>query len=532
MHRTRACWLPIVLLPLGCGPADSGTLFAPSDGMRVEDPDEVGPALRPPRFVDGTGESGLDWSASRPTAFRGPQRRVAGGGAVAADLDGDDVVDLLLTSVNGDNALFMGLGDGRFERRPDSGLEEGIWTFGGAAADLDGDGLREVFLFDDHQLRQFDNLGGGRFDERPPPLTASDEEWVVGAGLVDYDGDGFVDVYAVLEGDWTFDGTIVGGEDRLLGGGPGGEFEDRTGRLGQREDRIGQGFVVTWLDVDSDGDLDAYVVNEKGNYLVPNRLFLQDEGWFVEASAEFALDLRVDGMGVAQADLGHDGTLELAVTDTDGWIHLLRMEDGVAVSISEASNAVPPPGPEYFASWATQLEDLDNDGEADLLTAWGQFEDRAGAEPGRVSLALWRQDGFEDFTPQLPELLNPTWRSVLPVDVNDDGQLDWLQTGLAGAPALILGVPTGGHWLDVQLQGPPGNRDGLGAMVYLLADGVVQQRCLGAGISGSHSSKEPVVHFGLGRVDRVDEVRVRWPDGSETVVEEPAADGRLLVRKG
>ncbi len=497
------------------------------DPIDEEQPEEI--ELLHPLFTDTTAESGLAWSAAEPSSDQGPSRAITGGGAITADLDGDSIVDVLLTAVGGPNALFLGLGDGRFELRPDSGLEAGTWTVGGAAADLNGDGLREVFLFDGHELRLFENLGQGAFAEQPAPLVASEDEWVVGAGLVDYDGDGQVDVYVVVQGSWQGDEPMVGGEDRLLHGLGDLQFEDFTNRLGEVEDRIGQGFAVTWLDVDDDGDLDAYAVNDKGPMLVPNRLFEQKDGWFEEASADFLLDLEVDGMGIAQGDLRHDGTLELAITNTDGLFHLLELTDAGAVEITDAVNAAPPAGPEYFASWATQMEDFDNDGEVDVLTAWGEFGEEA--VPGRVSLGLWAGDSFEDFTPELPELLDPTWRGVVPADFNGDGQLDWLQTVMVGSPAVVLGRPTGAHWLEVQLEGPPGNRDGLGALVRVLANGVEQTRCLGAAISGAHSSHEPVAHFGLGEVGLVDEVRVHWPDGSSTVVASPESDRRLVVAK-
>ena len=515
--------------PSGDGAFTTGEREETPDPIDEERPEEV--ELLRPLFTDATAESGLAWSAPEPFSDQGPGRAITGGGAITADLDGDAIVDVLLTAVDGPNALFLGLGDGRFELRPDSGLEEGIWTFGGAAADLNGDGLREVFLFDGHELRLFENLGQGEFAELPAPLVVSEDEWVVGAGFVDYDGDGHVDIYVLVQGDWEGEEPMVGGEDRLLHGAGDLQFEDHTSRLGELEDRIGQGFAVTWLDVDRDGDLDAYAVNDKGPMLVPNRLFEQKDGWFEEASADFGLDVAVDGMGIAQGDLGHDGVPELAITNTDGLFHLFEITDAGAVEITDSVDAAPPAGPEYFASWAVQMEDFDNDGESDLLTAWGQFEGGEESVPGRVSLGLWTGDSFEDFTPELPELLDPTWRGVLPADFNGDGQLDWLQTVLVGSPAVVLGRPTGAHWLEVQLEGPPGNRDGLGAVVRVTANGVEQVRCLGAAISGAHSSQEPVAHFGLGEVAVVDEVRVHWPDGSSTVVASPESDRRLVVAK-
>ena len=534
MRGTIVSSVCAVLFVVGCSEPEEGFVERLDSPDATPDPvDDPGPEpgpepILPPLFTDVTTTAGLDWYAPEPTSEQGPLRRFAGGGAVAADLDGDDVVDLLLTAVDGPNALYLGLGDGSFQPRADSGLEVGDWTFGAAAADLDGDGLREVLMYDAHQLRVFENLGGGDFAEQPPALTLGPEEWVVGGGFVDYDGDGHVDGYVVVQGDWELgEPPSAGAEDRLLGGQPGLQFEDRTHLLGEREQRVGQGFAVTWLDVDHDGDLDAYVANEKGTSLVPNQLFVQKDGGFLEESERFGLDLAMDGMGLATADLGHDGAPEIAITDTDFNLELVRLEDGFAVEIADACPAA---GPEFYASWATQLEDFDNDGEADLLTAWGQFE--SDGDPGRVTLSRWGGDAFEDLTPQLPDLLDPTWRSVLPVDLNADGQLDWVQTRLVGAPVVILGRPTGAQWLAVELEGPEGNRDGLGARVTVIAGGVERSRWLGAGIAGAHSSTEPVLHFGLGEVAEVEAVRVDWPDGTTSLIPTPEPARRLVVSKG
>jgi hypothetical protein len=46
------------------------------------------------------------------------------------------------------------------------------------------------------------------------------------------------------------------------------------------------------------------------------------------------------------------------------------------------------------------------------------------------------------------------------------------------------------------------------------------------------SSHDPRLHFGLGQQERVEEVVVRWPDGSRTVRHDVRARQFLIVRKG
>jgi hypothetical protein len=57
----------------------------------------------------------------------------------------------------------------------------------------------------------------------------------------------------------------------------------------------------------------------------------------------------------------------------------------------------------------------------------------------------------------------------------------------------------------------------------VLPDGRSLVREVHAG-SSYLSSEDPRVHFGLGDADQVAELRIRWPDGSETI--------RVAVRAG
>jgi hypothetical protein len=45
-------------------------------------------------------------------------------------------------------------------------------------------------------------------------------------------------------------------------------------------------------------------------------------------------------------------------------------------------------------------------------------------------------------------------------------------------------------------------------------------------------SNDPRAHFGLGSAERVDEIVVRWPDGSRETFPGGAADQPVVLRKG
>jgi len=67
-------------------------------------------------------------------------------GAVFADVDGDGHLDLLVTSIYKDNALYLNDGEGNFELSENSGLGAGEGSTTMALADIDGDGDLDLYI--------------------------------------------------------------------------------------------------------------------------------------------------------------------------------------------------------------------------------------------------------------------------------------------------------------------------------------------------------------------------------------------------
>ncbi len=72
------------------------------------------------------------------------------------------------------------------------------------------------------------------------------------------------------------------------------------------------------------------------------------------------------------------------------------------------------------------------------------------------------------------------------------------------------------NWLAVTLEGTTSNRDAVGAEVSLVAGKHRQFRYVRAGsaYAGQQSRR---LYFGLDRTERVDELKIRWPNGTEEV---------------
>ncbi|HUR27050.1 MAG TPA: ASPIC/UnbV domain-containing protein, partial [Planctomycetota bacterium] len=85
-----------------------------------------------------------------------------------------------------------------------------------------------------------------------------------------------------------------------------------------------------------------------------------------------------------------------------------------------------------------------------------------------------------------------------------------------------------GHWLEVRTIGKRSNRDGFGALILVTAGGRTFVREMRTA-SGLYSANDPRIHFGLGDVDTIESLEVRWPSGAKSLVQRPAPDSLQLV---
>jgi len=89
-------------------------------------------------------------------------------------------------------------------------------------------------------------------------------------------------------------------------------------------------------------------------------------------------------------------------------------------------------------------------------------------------------------------------------------------------------LPQPGNWIGVRLRETPG-RNVMGTEIILEHDGLQQMQPL---LSGElhRSQRAAAAHFGLGTTSNVDRVIIRWPDGRERVLENPAVNEYTRVQ--
>ena len=214
-----------------------------------------------------------------------------------------------------------------------------------------------------------------------------------------------------------------------------------------------------FLDADSDGDLDLYVVS--GGYDPSVRsLYLRDRLFLNQGKGDFVLglpntpDLRDSGGTVCASDFDRDGDLDLFVGGrmvsgkypVTPESRLLVNQGGVFSN--QAETLCPELGKVGLVNSAV-WSDYDSDGWVDLLVAseWGPIRvwknENGKLSETTESLGLSKTKGW--------------WTSILPVDFDSDGDMDYAVGNLGHNTKYTASIkePLVLHWGDMDGSGKP-----------------------------------------------------------------------------
>jgi len=530
------------------------------------------------RFVDVHEQAGV----TRPLLAGRPGKDhlldSAGAGAAFLDYDRDGRLDIYLVNgwkldgarvvEKGRNTLYHGRPDGTFEDVTDAAHVggDGRWGQGAFVADYDDDGWPDILVTNFGPNLLYRNKGDGTFDNVAAKVGLESPGWNTGAAFFDADGDGDLDVFIAGYIDASIDDVLQA--KRTLGwkgvemvafgpfglkGAPDhyfrndrGHFVDATREAGLEDKALAFGFSVRAADMDGDGYVDLFVANDSD----PNYLYRNDgKGVFKDVAtwAGCAFDEKGSAqasMGVAWGDVTGDGRPDLFVTNfaMDFSTLYAGLEGGLFDDVSRVTGI----GPMTFKAmgWGTAFFDPDNDGDLDIVVAQGHIYPQIDAHQefegtyaqrnllaenlGRGATPLFR-DATADAGPGFE--VSYSSRGIAAGDYDNDGDVDLLVMNLDAPPTLLRNDSPAASWLTVVPVARTGLIGPIGTSVTIKAGSQTATRDVASGDSFL-STPDPRPHFGLGTATTVDEVDVRWPDGTHTIVKNVAVRHMLTVTQG
>lgn len=483
--------------------------------------------------------------------------RNMGNGAAVADVFGDGRLSILLLGQLGhSNRLFRNqltaTGETEFV---DVTEAAGLTNKGGsrtaAFADLDNDGRPDLIVMNDWDgaemgspSRIFRNEGDGTFADVTDASGFSPVGYLVGGlSLADYDHDGLLDFYVTY---WTMElggdpareqMAIKGrfpGQNRLYRNLGGFTFEDVTDdvHLGQI---TGDSFSTIFADFTGDGWADLYVAVDHREDL----FFENTGGAFRLASEEHGVGHVGNDMGIAVADLGSDGTLDLYVTNitdpndqfgTGSGNTMLVGQRAADGSVTYADEATAMGVVDSGWGWGTAFADVNLDGRLDLYAVQGMQEFIAQQSPElrnqNARLFLGGSNGSFELATDTGCDIPGDQRSVVPLDYDRDGAPDLLVTQTAYSAVLLENGTTDRHWLTVDLS--RAGAQAAGARVKVIADGVATTQV--ALYGGSYLAGMPMeLYFGLADATWAENVTVTWADATTSDLGSVEADQVIRI---
>jgi hypothetical protein len=356
--------------------------------------------------------------------------------------------------------------------------------------------------------------------------------------------------------------------DRLFENIGNGQFREVSEQAGIFQKAYG--LSVTPLDINGDGFMDLYVGND---FIEPDFLYInQGDGTFIDSIDAYFPHMSNNTMGADAGDVNNDGRLDFMSLDMlpethyrqktlmtsmryDRYKQLEKYNYGRQLMrntlfIQGTDQKMRDIG--CYAgvdatdwSWSPLIADFDGDGWKDIFISNGYRRDLTDLDfmmyydenVGRTSLP---EDNVEEVLAQVPIQPVPNYmyqnqgdytftsraadwglgepvfsNGALTADLDSDGDLDLVVNNFDMPTFIYENRARQLHdhkYLSIDLKGPAGNSEGIGADIRLYRGERVQlqnvQRC-----KGFMSYSAATAHFGLDSDLRIDSIVIRWPDG-------------------
>ncbi len=483
-------------------------------------------------------------------------------GVTMADINGDNKVDIFLCysgKINGQKRipqLFINEGNNNSDipqfkdETAQYGLNDSMFCNQAYFFDYDKDGDLDA-LFINHNPRRFSNLNDAAIHE-----------------------------YITTHNDET--GTRLFRNNQ-------NHFEDVTEKSGIVNSVLSYNLSAGIADINNDGWPDIYISND---YLVPDYLYINNgNGTFTDKLSDAIEHTSLSSMGNNIADINNDGlpdiyTLDMLPEDNhrqkmlvapDNYAlfemnvragfhnqymrNMLQLNNGNG-TFSEIGQLAGISNTDW--SWSPLFADYDNDGWKDLFITNGYLRDYTNMDFLMYMNDQLRslQNGVHreqllDILQHMPSSdvknyllknnhdlsfsnMNNKWgidsfsnsNGAAYADLDNDGDLDLVINNI-NKPAFIYRNESNNklsHFIEIKLNGAGKNTQGLGAKVYVHANGKQQfQEQMTA--KGYQSSVTPVLHFGLGKDSVVDSLKIIWMNGKAQLLKNLKANQFITLNE-
>ena len=530
-----------------------------------------------------------------------------GGGVALGDINNDGLVDIFLSGNIVDNKLYINQGDWKFKDiTKQAGVAcSGVWSTGVSMVDINGDGWLDIYVCkagmpggDNRHNELFINQGNLTFTEESSSYGLDVTGLSIHSAFFDFDRDGDLDCYLLNNSIRSVGGfdlkeglrNIPDPEGNKLFRNDNGKFVDVTQEAGLYSSNIGYGLGITLSDFNLDGWPDIFISND---FFERDYLYLNNhDGSFSEKGDLSFHSMSMGSMGADACDIDNDLRPDLFVTEM--LPHTLERKktkaqyenwDKYAASVKSGYHHQFPRnilqrniGESNFLevgrlsgvaatewSWASLIQDFDNDGLKDLFVSNGIYKDLLDKDylnfiaNDLIIKSKMKEEGsfvksLIDSIPSQPvrnnmfknlggfEFKDVSGEWGLDAltfsngsaygDLDNDGDLD-LVVNNANMPVHIYknNVDTSSlKSIQFELKGLGMNSQALGAKILIYHDGG-QAMIENYTSKGLESTVDDKLHFGLGNISVVDSVKVIWPDETISLLKDLKANKSYVIEQ-